>query len=76
MIQGRIDRLNEIRRCYGTGINAEKAKITGISRAPSPLHITRVQNQAENVKYFNYLGIMINDERHTCEIKSSISIQK
>jgi hypothetical protein len=32
-----IDRLLEIGRCYGMGMNVEKAKVMGIARQPSPV---------------------------------------
>jgi hypothetical protein len=39
VLQGMIDRLIEIGRCYGMELNVEKNKIMRISRQPSPIHI-------------------------------------
>jgi len=47
-----------------------------ISRQPSPEQII-YQKELENVEYFNYLGSTVtNDARHTCEIKSRITMAK
>jgi hypothetical protein len=75
VLQGMIDRLNEIGRRYGIEMNVEKTKVMRISRQPSPIKITINQKQLENVEYFNYSGSMLtNDARCTCVIKSRISI--
>jgi hypothetical protein len=47
-----------------------------IPRKQSPLQIMSYQKQLENVEYFNYLGIMINDVRCTREIKFRIAMTK
>jgi hypothetical protein len=77
VLQGMVDRLIEIGRCYGMEMNVEKSKVMRISRQPAPMKITIDQKQLENVEYFNYLGSMItNDERCTIEIKSRIAMAK
>ena len=58
-------------------INVEKTKVMSISRQPSPITIRIDQKQLENVEFFKYLGsLLTNDGRHTCEIKSRISMEK
>ena len=48
-----------------------------ISRQPSPVTIMIDQKQLENVECFKYLGgILTNDARCTCEIKSRIAMAK
>jgi hypothetical protein len=37
MLEGMIDKLIEIGRCYGTEMNVEKANVMRISRQPSPV---------------------------------------
>jgi len=77
ILQGIIDKLTEIRRCYGMEINVEKTKAMRISRQPSPVTIVMDQKQLENVECFKYLGSMLtNDGRCTCEIKSRIAMAK
>jgi hypothetical protein len=39
VLQGMIDRLIEIGRCYGMEMNVEKTKVMRISRQPSPIKI-------------------------------------
>jgi len=39
VLQGIIDKLIEIRRCYGMEMNVEKTKEMRISRQPSPVTI-------------------------------------
>ena len=41
VIQGMIDRLSAIGRCYGMEMNVEKTKVIRISRQPSPVQIMR-----------------------------------
>jgi hypothetical protein len=77
VLQGMIDKLIEIGRCYGMEMNVEKTKVMRISRQPSPVTIMRDQKQLENVECFKYLvNILTNDGRCTCEIKSKIAIAK
>jgi len=38
VLQGMIDKLIEIGRCYGMEINVEKTKVMRISRQPSPFN--------------------------------------
>jgi hypothetical protein len=59
VLQGMIDRLTEIGKCYGMAMNAEKIKVMRVSGKPSPIQIMIDQNQPENVEYFNYFGSMI-----------------
>ena len=49
VLQGMIDNLIEIGRCYGMEINVEKTKVMRISRQPSPVTIMIDQKQMENV---------------------------
>jgi hypothetical protein len=77
VLQGMIDRLTEIGRPYGMGMNVEKTKEMRISRQPYPIKVIIDQKQLENVEYFNYFGSMItNDARCTREIKSRIAMAK
>jgi hypothetical protein len=39
VLQGMIDRLIEIGRCYGMEMNVEKTKVMRISRQPTPVTI-------------------------------------
>jgi len=77
VLQGMIDKLIEIERCYGMEMNVEKTKVMRISRQPSPVTIMIDQKQMENVGCFKYLGCMLtNDGRCMCEIKSRIVMAK
>jgi hypothetical protein len=77
VLQGMVDRLSEIGRCYGMEINVEKSKVMRISRQPAPIKIMIHQKQWENVEYFNYLGSMItSDARCAGEIKIRIAMAK
>jgi hypothetical protein len=77
VLQGMVDRLSEIGRCYGMELNVETTKVMRISRQPYPTQIMIDQKQLENVEYFNYLGSMItNAARCTREIKSRIAVAK
>jgi hypothetical protein len=40
VLQGVIDRLIEIRKCYGVEMNMEETSMMRISRQPSPTQIT------------------------------------
>jgi len=76
VLQGMIERLIEIGRCYGMEKNEEKTKVTRIPRPPFPIQIT-IDQKLDNVEYFNYLGSMItNDESCTHEIKSRTVMTK
>jgi len=59
VLQDMIDKLIEIGRCYGMGMNVEKTKVTGISRQPFPVRIMIDQKQLENVECFKYLGSIL-----------------
>ena len=50
VLQGMIDKLTEIGRCYGMEMNVEKTKVMRISRQPSPVTIMMDQKQLENVE--------------------------
>jgi hypothetical protein len=77
LLQGTIDRLIELGRCYGMEMNVEKTKVMRISTQPTPITIRTDQKQLKNVEYFSYLGSMItNDARCTHEIKSKITMAK
>ena len=39
VLQGMIDKITEIGRCYGMEMNVEKTKVMRISRQPSPVTI-------------------------------------
>ena len=52
VLQGKIDQLIEIGRCYGMEINVAK-KVMRISRQPSPVTIMKDQKQLENVECLN-----------------------
>ena len=77
VLQGMIDKVFEIGRCYGMEMNVEKTKVMRISRQPFPVTIMIEQKQLEIVECFEYLGSMLtNDRRCTCEIKSRIAMAK
>jgi hypothetical protein len=58
-------------------MNVEKTKVMRISRQAFLIQIIVVQNQPENVEYFNYLGSMItNNAKCKREIKSRIAMAK
>ena len=56
VLQGTIDKLIEIGRCYGMEMNVEKTKVMRISRQPSPVTIMIDQKQLENVECFQIFG--------------------
>jgi hypothetical protein len=64
VLQGMIDRLTEIGRCYGMETNVEKTKVMRISRQPTPVTTNIDQKQLENVKCFKYLGTLLTDHHH------------
>jgi hypothetical protein len=75
VLQGMIDKLIEIGKCYDMEIKVKKTKV--ISRQPSPVTIMIDQKQLENLECFKNLGSMLtNDGRRTCEIKSGLPWQK
>jgi DNA helicase TIP49 (TBP-interacting protein) len=77
VLQGMIDKLNEIGRCYSMQMNVEKNKSNENLKKTIPSIIMIDQKQLENVECFKYLGSMLtNDGRNTCEIKSRIAIAK
>ena len=77
VLQGMIDKLIQIGKCYGMEMNVEKTKVMRISRQPSPVTIMIDQKQLKNVECFKYLGsILTNDGRCTCEIKFRIAMAK
>ena len=77
VLQGMIDKLIDIGRCYGMEINVEKTKVMRISRHPTPVTILIEQKQLDNVECFKYLGSMLtNDGRCMREIKSRIVMEK
>jgi hypothetical protein len=77
VLQGMIDRLIEIGRCYAIEMNVEKTKVMRISRQPFQVKIMVDQKQLENVECFKYLGSKLrNDGRCTCEIKCRIAAAK
>ena len=77
MLQGMLDRLIEVGRCYGMEINVEKTKVMRISRQTSPVKIVINQTQLESVECFKYLSSMLtNDGRCACEIECRIAMAK
>jgi len=54
VLQDMIDKLIEIRRCYGMEMNVEKTKVMRISRQTFPVKIMIDQKQLENVESFKY----------------------
>jgi hypothetical protein len=56
VLQGMVDTLSEIGRCYGMETIVEKTKEMRISRQPYPMQIMIDQKQPENVEYLNSLG--------------------
>ena len=59
VLQGMIDKLTEVGRCYGMEMNVEKTKVMRISIQPSPVTIMIDQKQLENVECFKYLGSIL-----------------
>ena len=62
VLQGMIERVNEIGKCYGMDMNVEKPNIMRISKQPSTIEIMMDQKQIENVEYLHYLVSMITDD--------------
>ena len=72
-----VDKVTEVRRCYGMEINVEKTEVMRISRQTSPVTITINQTQLESMEFFKYLGSTLTDDgRCTCEIKCRIAMAK
>ena len=77
VLQGMIDKLNEIGRCCGMEMNVEKTKVMRISRQLSAVTIMIHQKHLENVESFKYLGsVLTNDGWCTCEINSRTAMAK
>jgi hypothetical protein len=74
-IQGIIDRLTEVGRCYLMERTVEKFQIMRNSRQPSYIQIIHNPKHLENVEYFNHLGNLITGDV-SGEIKSRIAIVK
>jgi len=53
VLQGTIDKIIEIGRCFGMEMNVEKTKVMRITRQPSPLTIMIDQKLLENVDFLN-----------------------
>ena len=49
VLQGMIDKLTEIGRCYGMEMYVEKTKVMRILRQPSSIQIRKDEKQQENV---------------------------
>jgi hypothetical protein len=56
VLQDMIDKLIEIGRCYGMGMNVEKTKVMRVSRQPFPVKIMIDQN---NWRMWNLLNIWV-----------------
>ena len=57
VLQGTIERLIDVRRCYGTEMNmGMKTEVKRISRQPPLIRIMIGHKKPENVKYFKYFG--------------------
>jgi hypothetical protein len=77
VLQGVIERLVDIGRCYGMEMNAGKNKVMRISSQLSPLQIMTDQKQPEDVDCFSYLGSVItSDARCTHEINPGLPWHK
>jgi len=51
LLQGMIERLNEIGRCYGMEMKVEKTQVMWISSQPSPVQTVIDKKQPEKVEY-------------------------
>ena len=57
VLQGTIERLIDVRRCYGMEMNVGmEIQVMRFSRLPSLIRIMIGQKQVGNVKYFKYFG--------------------
>jgi len=63
VIQGMIDRLFKIVRCFGMEMNVGKTKVMRIPVQPPHVPIMIDQKQPENVEYFRYLGSMVTKKK-------------
>jgi len=71
VLQGVIDRLIGIGKCYGMEVEDWKSKVMRTSRQQSPVQIIIDRKQLDNVEYFSSLGSTItNDARCAYEIQS------
>ena len=61
VLQGMIDKLIKIGRCYGMEMNVEKTKVMRIARQPSAVTIMVDKKHLESVECFKYLGSMLTD---------------
>jgi len=62
VLQGMIDKLIEVGRCYGMEVNVEKTKVMRISRSQFPVTIMIDQKQPKNVECFKYLDSMLTND--------------
>jgi hypothetical protein len=58
VLQGCVDRLTEIRRCYEMEMNVEKTTVMRISIEPSLVQMMTDKKRLESVECLNYLGSM------------------
>ena len=76
-LQGMIDKLIEIGRCYGMEKNVKGTKVMRISRQPSPVTIMIDQKQLENMECFKYFGsILTNDGDVHVKLNPGLPLQK
>ena len=73
VLQGRIDKLIQIRRFHGMEMNAEETKVMRISRQPSAVTIMIDQKHLENVECFKYLCSMLTDGGR-CTVKLNVGL--
>jgi len=71
-----IKKLIPLGRYYGIEMNVGKNNSNEILRATNPNTDNGRSKQLQNVKYFNYLGCLINYARYTHEIKSRFAMAK
>ena len=77
VLQGMIDKLTEIGRCYGMEMNVDKNKSNENFKTTIPSNNYDRPKKLENVEYLKYLGsILTNDGRFTREIKFRIAMAK
>jgi hypothetical protein len=77
VLQGMIDRLIGIGRCFRMEMNVERTKVVRIWREPFTVRIIVDHKQLENVEYFDSLGNTItNDARCTRDIKFRTDMAK
>jgi len=56
VLQGMIDRLIYIGKCYGNETNVEKSTVMGFTREPSTVHVVTDPRKLKNVEYLKNLG--------------------